>query len=224
MGTVEGMKAAEIKAGFRDFLNNKWNSRIGMEQTPEGLAVREERHGLIPVAGTDAEWEEYWRSCARDDSHPFSLMAVHMDEAVAIIEFREYHHPGIVVRRGGFHAAQYIAPSQQAAKIKREFCAYVNESWFLRECGIAPGKEDGALIEAQQEIWVAGTCSVPLVGRVADWIACAERYSGTEHSEYLLMLMALDELLDEWEARGEMPRQIAVGGEGFSVPARNPGF
>ncbi|WP_150114458.1 hypothetical protein [Corynebacterium oculi] len=212
------MRAAEIKAGFRDYLNRRWAQEPIMVETPEGLAVRDDELGLIPVAGSDAQWEEYWRGCSRADPHPFSLMAVHLDEALAIIEFREYQHPGIVAEPGGFHATQYVTLSQRAEKIKREFCAYVNESWFLREMGMAPGKnEEGGLIEQPQEIWVAGDPRIALVGSAADWVECASRHSGAEHSEYLLMLMALDEALDGIAERGEAPQAMRVSGAGFAA-------
>lgn len=214
------MEAAGIKAGFRDYLNLPGRARVIMEESAEGPAVRVAGRGLVPVIGSSEEWEEYWSRCARTDPCPFSLMAVHLDEAVASLEFGGYRHPGIAVAQGGFRPTHRRTPSQRAAKIKREFCAYVNQSWFLRELGMAEqAVNHSSLIEPPARIWVAGAPRIPLVGSVAGWVECARRYSGTEYSEYLLMLMALDELLDAVAGNGETPRSIRVSGAGFSLPA-----
>ncbi|KQB86242.1 hypothetical protein [Corynebacterium lowii] len=197
------MAAHSTRRDFLDFLRRQCSHVV--EENAEGLVVHDEELGAIPVVATEAEWEEYRVGCAEWDTHPLSLMGIHLDEALANIHFRGLSHAGIVIDRGGFTWAQYVTVHQQARKVKREFHAYVNDSWFMRELG---------LDEEHGDIWVEGRRRIPLTGSDEQWVACARNYQGTEHSEYLLMLMALDELLD----RSQNPVCVAVSGEGFAIP------
>jgi len=69
------------------FANHK---RLHLMEDDDGLRVNIVRGhaknvvSSIPIALIDSEWIDYFERCARDDNHPISLMAVHLDEAVSI--------------------------------------------------------------------------------------------------------------------------------------------